>query len=123
VIQQHISSQLSNLADDAKSPDDFIRIYQFLANELDSRNEALFRTGCYMRDEGYSLPDVVSVLIPIHANQQPTHQHKTETYTQRSAEAQRTIQSVFSKPPRPRKNKPQNKRMRVIFRMLYARRF
>jgi hypothetical protein len=99
-IQQHISSQLSNLADATKSPDDFIRIYQFLANELDSRNASLFRTGCYMRDEGYSLLDIIAVLVPVHSNQQSTHHHKTETHSQRSAEAQRTIQSVFSKPPR-----------------------
>jgi hypothetical protein len=71
-IQQNISSHLSNLADEAKSPDDFIRIYHFLVNELDSRNEALFRTGCYMRDEGYGVADVIAVLAPIHTNQQST---------------------------------------------------
>jgi hypothetical protein len=32
-----------------------------------------------------------------------SNQHKAETYTQRSAEAQRTIHSVFTKPPRPRR--------------------
>jgi hypothetical protein len=108
-IQQHISSQLSNLADEAKSADDFIRIYQFLVNELDSRNESLFRTGCYMRDEGYSLEDVIAVLAPIHTNQQPTQQHKAETHTQRSAEAERTIHSVFTKPPRPSRRQTTNR--------------
>jgi hypothetical protein len=102
-IQKNISSHPPNLADDAKSPDDFVRIYQFLVNELDSRNEALFRAGCYMRDEGYGLADVIAILAPVHANQQPIHQHKAETYSQRRAEAERTIHSVFSKPPRPRR--------------------
>jgi hypothetical protein len=101
--QQQIASTLSYLAADAKSPNDFIRIYQFLVKELDSRNEALFRTGCYMRDEGYGFADVNAVLAPIHAQQQPTHQHKMERYQQRYAEAERTICSVFTKPPRPRK--------------------
>ncbi|MDQ7025700.1 MAG: bifunctional DNA primase/polymerase [Anaerolineae bacterium] len=104
-IQQTISIGLSQPAADAKSPDDFLRIYQYLVNEVDSRNEALFRTGCTMRDEGYSLADVIAVLASIHANQQPTHQHKAERYNQRHAEAERSIRSVFSKPPRPKKQR------------------
>jgi AraC-like DNA-binding protein len=102
-LQPKLSAGISVLANDAQSPDDFVRIYQFLVNELDSRNEALFRAGCYMRDEGYGLSDVIAILAPVHANQQPTHQHKPETYSQRRAEAERTIHSVFSKPARPRK--------------------
>jgi hypothetical protein len=81
-VQKRVDEGLSNLAEDAKSPDDFVRIYQFIVHEFDSRNEALFRAGCYMRDEGYSLPDVLAVLASVHANQQPTHQHKAETYSQ-----------------------------------------
>ena len=104
-IQQQIAPELSHLAADAKSPDDFIHIYQFLVRELDSRNEALFRTGCYMRDEGYGVADVIAVLAPIHAHQQPTHPHRIERYQQRHAEAERTIRSVFTKPPRPRKQR------------------
>ena len=102
-IQQQIAPVLSSLAADAKSPDDFIRIYQFLVQELDSRNEALFRTGCYMRDEGYGINDVIAMLAPIHAQQQPIHPHRRERYQQRYAEAERTIRSVFTQPPRPRK--------------------
>ena len=102
-IQQAKSSMQFQIAADAKSPDDFVRIYHFLANELNSRNEALFRTGCYMRDEGYSASDVTTVLADVHVNRKATHQHKTEKYKQRVREAERTIQSVFTRPSRPKR--------------------
>ena len=56
-----------------------------------------------MRDAGYSLPDVIAILAPVHVQQAPVGTQRRETDRQRYAEAERTLQSVFKRPPRPRR--------------------
>jgi hypothetical protein len=97
---QEFHSPISQLPQGAKSPDDFLNLYRFLVNELGQRNEALFRVGCQMRDAGYCLSDTIEILAMPHAKQATNSKHKPERYEQRQAEAETTLHSVFSKPPR-----------------------
>ena len=64
------------------------------------RNESLFRTSCYLRDVGWLQTDVERWLIQTHVDQPPQSQHRQESAQQRRREAQVTIQSAFSRPPR-----------------------
>ncbi|MCI0713226.1 MAG: bifunctional DNA primase/polymerase [Chloroflexi bacterium] len=101
-LAQLPSFDLANVQERMGTPDTCIRTYQLLVDQLGSRNEALFRTSCSMRDAGYGLADVMPLLTSVHARQHPVGQHHRETEQQRYAEAERTLHSVFSRPPRPR---------------------
>lgn len=92
--QRHLISSV------AHSPNDFIANYQRLALQLGSRNEALFRTGCAMRDAGFDLAATIGALVHPHAQHPAIQNHHAETERQRKAEAMRTLQSVFSRSAR-----------------------
>lgn len=72
-------------------------LYQSQAQQV-GRNEALFQIGLQLRDAGWRLRDVLNCLVDTHANQVSAQKHPRETIAQRRAEAQRTLQSVFSRP-------------------------
>jgi hypothetical protein len=65
------------------------------------RNNALFATAAYARDRGWSLEEVKQALVAAHANRSSTEIHHRETSRQREREAERTIASVYKRPPRP----------------------
>jgi hypothetical protein len=70
------------------------------------RNRALFEAACVARDRGWIGASVSAVLVPLHVAQPPKGQHLVEKPEQRQREALRTIQSVFSRPPRRKKQHP-----------------
>jgi len=66
------------------------------------RNNALFAGGCYARDLGWSQAQVTSALMGTHVTQPANGSHAPETTAQRMNEAQRTLDSVFKHPAKPR---------------------
>ncbi len=84
------------------SPDYFKSLYHSFVQQFNSRNEALFRVGCMMRDEGYDFETVKIVLSQSHIQHPPVNQHKTETTFQRQKETSLTLRSVFKRPARPK---------------------
>ena len=62
-----------------------------------SRNSSLFQTACFARDYGWTQQAVEQVLSPLHQDNALAH----ESSQQRQREAQATIQSALSRPPRP----------------------
>jgi hypothetical protein len=81
------------------SPQDAIGLYRYYALQL-GRNEALFRTACQLRDVGWLKEDVFHCLAMIHREQLPSRHHPPESNQQRLREAQTTIHSAFTRPPR-----------------------
>jgi hypothetical protein len=81
---------------------DLIALYRQLAKKL-GRNEALFRVSLRARDEGWPLEQVVECLADVHTHQLSMCEHRAETPARRHREAISTIESAFSRPPRPRR--------------------
>jgi hypothetical protein len=81
------------------APNELINLYRFLAPK-NGRNDALFQVSLRARDYGWSAENTISILADIHATQPPNGNHKPETIPRRLIEAERTIQSAFSRPPR-----------------------
>lgn len=81
------------------SPQSLIPLYQHYVPQI-GRNNALFRVACHGRDHQLSQLDVRNVLKLVHANQLPTNGTSQESHTSRLREAEKTIASAFSKPPR-----------------------
>jgi hypothetical protein len=79
-------------------PDDLVRMYRAAARE--GRNEALFHTSLYARDQGYSEAEVRRALVQAHIHQIAFGQHKSQQPEQRRREALHTIKSAFSRPRR-----------------------
>lgn len=69
------------------------------------RNDALFRTAIDLRDQGWNRNRVVNALAVVHMNQAPPPGHPAETPQQRLREARATIDSAFSRPPRPQRER------------------
>jgi hypothetical protein len=86
--------------------DAVVGFYRTLAGQS-GRNVALFKTACLARDHGWKHEAVAAVLAPVHAEQPARGQHNHESAKARRREAERTIRSAFSKPPRP--PQPQDK--------------
>ena len=80
----------------------FTSIYEAFVQQFQSRNQALFRVGCMMRDEGYNFDMVKAVLSQTHVQHPPVTRHKPETTFQRQREASLTLRSVFKHPARPK---------------------
>lgn len=80
----------------ALSPAAVISYYR--AHVTYGRNNALFRTACWIRDRGGSRGDAAP-LIDVHAHEAPIWDHPPETPEKRRVEALRTIESAFSRPP------------------------
>lgn len=70
------------------------------------RNHALFGAAILARDCGWTVQHVGMTLIADHVHQPPPASHPPESPTDRQREAQRTIASAFSRPPRPPCPKP-----------------
>jgi len=83
----------------------FTSIYEAFVQQFQSRNEALFRVGCMMRDEGYDFDTVKAVLSQSHVQHPPVTRHRPETTFQRQKEAHLTLRSVFKRPARPKSNR------------------
>ncbi|NJL55695.1 bifunctional DNA primase/polymerase [bacterium] len=64
------------------------------------RNNALFNTACFGRDQGWPERDVCRQLVTIHALHPPVGTHPPETPQQRHNEAIVTITSAYSQPAR-----------------------
>jgi hypothetical protein len=79
---------------------DLIGLYRYLAPR-EGRNEALFKASLRARDSGWTDDATIRALTDIHVQQHPNQAHKAETSEQRHREAERTIYSAFSRPPRP----------------------
>lgn len=83
-----------------KNADDFVALYHYYVSRYRSRNQALFQTGCHVRDHGHSQEWAVAVLAAVHAAEPACDQHPAESYSRRYAEALRTLRSVYTRPPR-----------------------
>lgn len=84
------------------SPDSFRGLYHSFVQQFKSRNEALFRVGCLMRDEGYDIDTITATLSQSHIQHPPITRHKSETVFQRLKEVTLTLRSVFKRPARPK---------------------
>lgn len=80
-------------------PTDIARVYQNKAGQ--GRNQALFEAACLGRDQGLSKESVLNALATPHMYMAAPSGHREELPLQRLQEARRTINSVFSRPPRP----------------------
>ena len=84
------------------SPDYFTSIYHSFVQQFSSRNEALFRVGCMMRDEGYDFDTANAIISQSHIQHSPITRHKSESTFQRQKETTLTLRSVFKRPARPK---------------------
>ena len=82
------------------SPDYFKSLYHSFVQQFNSRNEALFRVGCMMRDEGYDFNTVNAIISQSHIQHPPVSRHQSETTFQRQKETILTLRSVFKRPAR-----------------------
>ncbi|MBT5955925.1 MAG: bifunctional DNA primase/polymerase [Candidatus Marinimicrobia bacterium] len=81
------------------SPESLIHLYQHYAPQI-GRNNSLFKVACHARDRHLNMIQVKETLKTVHA-QQITHEpHTSETHAQRLQEADNTIKSAFSQPPK-----------------------
>ncbi len=80
----------------------FASIYEAFVQQFQGRNQALFRVGCMMRDEGYDFDTAKAILSQVHVQHPPVTRHKPETTFQRQREAYLTLRSVFKRPARPK---------------------
>jgi hypothetical protein len=81
---------------------DLERLYKYLCQH-GGRNEALFRTSLYARDTGWLETETQTSLAFLHIKQESSNSKEAPTHRQR--EAQKTIQSAFSRPARPTKSR------------------
>ena len=77
-----------------------LRHYAHLAGQM-GRNNALFAVGCWARDYGWSLDDLMMVLVPAHVHFRAADEHPAESAVARRQEARATLASVYSRPARP----------------------
>jgi hypothetical protein len=84
------------------SPGYFKSLYNSFVQQFSSRNEALFRVGCMMRDEGYDIDTVNAIISQSHIQHSPKTRHKSESTFQRQKETTLTLRSVFKRPARPK---------------------
>jgi len=82
------------------SSENLLQLYQHYAPQI-GRNNALFKVACYGRDRKLSQLDVTHVLKIAHAEQLSIDPNTSETYQSRLHEAENTIASAFSQPPKP----------------------
>ncbi len=81
---------------------DYEGLYRFYVQRLHSRNQALFRVACSMRDRGCAEPQAVVRLAQVHAVQPSPVDGRLESFKRRYAEALRTIGSAYSRAPQTR---------------------
>ncbi|MCB9454223.1 MAG: bifunctional DNA primase/polymerase, partial [Anaerolineaceae bacterium] len=83
------------------TPNNLIGLYRHLAAR-GGRNNALFQAGCLARDHGWPQHQARQTLagIYIHQSSPPNHHHH-ETPQGREREATATLNSAYSRPPRP----------------------
>ena len=79
---------------------DYPALYQFYVDRFQSRNQALFVTACHIRDHGGGESQAVELLARVYAAQPALQTGRAEDYSQRYAEALRTIGSAYSRPAR-----------------------
>jgi len=84
------------------STDYFKSLYHSFVQQFNSLNEALFRVGCMMRDEGYDFDTVSTIISLSHIQHPPVTRHKSESTFQRQKETTLTLRSVFKRPARPK---------------------
>lgn len=65
------------------------------------RNMTLFNVACLLRDAGYSRDWVAAALIEVHVNEPPRMGQPQENPARRRKEAERTIESAYTRAPRP----------------------
>lgn len=87
------------------SPESLIHLYSHYAPQI-GRNNALFKVACHGRDNYLSQLDVSNALQTYHADYPSHSSHTTQSYHSRIQEADRTIESAFSQPPRPHNQVP-----------------
>jgi hypothetical protein len=83
---------------------DLLTLYGHLASKI-GRNNALFQVSLRARDKGWQMERVVECLADVHANRPASGDHPMEGPEQRQREAVGTIESAFSRPPRPRRSR------------------
>lgn len=81
------------------APEDLQRAYCQHAPQS-GRNNALFAAACLARDRGWRAAAVHAALADLHARQPAPPGHAREPFARRRREAERTIASAFSRPPR-----------------------
>jgi bifunctional DNA primase/polymerase-like protein len=84
---------------------DLPALYRAQLGEGRGRNQALFYTAITARDHGWSPADVRAALADLHIRTRSAD-HAHETDHQRQREAERTLQSAFSRPARPPQSRP-----------------
>ena len=85
---------------DSRSTDhDLHALYHHLA-AVRGRNEALFHTSLFARDQRLTLQQTENVLVTLHSQQKTGSTHARENIQQREREALKTIRSAFSRPAR-----------------------
>jgi len=78
----------------------FLPLYRRLVEVEKSRNQALFRVACVMRDQGIPLERALEALVEPHVHQGPVNDHRPEYHETRRCEAFQTVRSAYSRPPR-----------------------
>lgn len=79
---------------------DFAGLYSYFLARFQGRNRALFLAACAVRDAGLPLSEAFALLADRHALQPSPVDGRLEPYAGRLREAERTIQSAYSRPPR-----------------------
>ncbi|NUQ05482.1 MAG: bifunctional DNA primase/polymerase [Anaerolineae bacterium] len=83
-----------------------VRKYRREAARTGQRNNTLFRIACQLRDKGLSQDWALRCLAQAHAEQPFRSRTNCEPFDQRLREAERTIASAYSRPPRREHPKP-----------------
>lgn len=81
------------------APQQLVSIYKALA-PAEGRNNALFKVACQGRDSGLTMEQVMEALVDVHVQQPANGAHRRDYPAARRREAQATIRSTFSRPPR-----------------------
>jgi hypothetical protein len=87
---------------------DLHNLYRFHIGQGRGRNQALFYTAITARDHGWSQMEIQTALADLHVRTLPLDSHSHESEQQRLREADHTIRSAFSRPPRPARSLPIN---------------
>jgi hypothetical protein len=82
------------------SPDKAIARLQSYAQHLGSRNQAFFQLACELRDAGWSQMQIAHHVLPAFVGLSSLKGTTREKTTSRLREGQRTLASVFTRPPR-----------------------
>ena len=98
-----VTHNLSSPQHSALSTQHLSSSYRYYAASGQGRNRALFFASLTARDYGWLLEQTLQTLVDLHINQRAPGSHTSESPEIRRLEAENTIRSAYSRPPRVRK--------------------